>query len=352
MPKTTELSPKFEAVLQDISEACSNERKDFPIVVYSHYKALGACGLFALIQKKHPQLRLGLITGDTRERQKIITAYNSGKIDVLFITNAAHQGCDLLNTAQFFIVDPHTSQLDEDQTTNRVLRFGSHPKGDSVVIVRKYISIFPTHYTDTDRKQLQAYFAKRWLQNCELDASLDVMHELRKAIKGLQVVDERYEERMAKQHAMLLPWIQVIQQCSFFFEKIQSKNTRPTSEKKKQKKISEKQKSRKKSEEKKKEKQRKKSRKQDNVKSKISELCNKYADMVTKAKSNGNKNVKKEVINSNEKKKTPLAIAEQRTPSSLWQEKKTPLAKTELQTPSSLWKETLQPPQTLAVQIC
>lgn len=221
---STDLSPKFKAVLQDIIDAWNEgeSKRDeyFPWIVFSQYRELGACGLYKQLQKAHPNIRLALISGDTKERQKIVNSYNAGKIDVLFITNAAHQGCDLLHTAQISLVDSHRAKLDEEQTINRGRRYSLSTKRKPYITIRKYISTFPSVCTKDQRKGLEEHFCKKYLkkgQTCDFDV-LEILRE--KIADEKMVVDERFEANMLRHHKLVEPWIWAIRESSIFCKRI------------------------------------------------------------------------------------------------------------------------------------
>lgn len=200
------LSPKFERVISNILSG----KFAGPHVVYSHYRSKGVERIAAELKKKS-DLKTVLMTGSTaaRERDCMIGGYNSGKVDVFFITDAAREGIDLHGTGTMHLLEPHENLYSERQTGARVARHNSHPPGSTVTIV-KYISTFPQLSAKDDTA-----IARHLLQNFELDVShLKCAQELKKLIQtqsGNETVDEEYERRNVGKAMLLKPWIEMFE---------------------------------------------------------------------------------------------------------------------------------------------
>ena len=169
-----------------------------------------------------PTLRSDIISGKVKGvRQDIVDKYNDGKLDVLFFTDAAHQGCDLKYTAKLRLLEAHRSRLDESQTIYRALRFMSHGGLHFVVDVLKYLSVFPSKKpTAQEAKELTAFFESKYLRGEETD--IDVVETLWNMIRKLKTVDEKFEEEMDINYKILLPWIEAFHRAFFFMPTIDS----------------------------------------------------------------------------------------------------------------------------------
>ena len=110
-----------------------------------------------------PKFVVECITGNTKERQTVVDRYNEGAIHLLFLTDAAHQSCDLKgkNTVAMSLTEKQRALFDEQQTVNRVVRFES--KGRiRFVDIDHYISIFPTHPpNEAQSRELQEDYEQR-----------------------------------------------------------------------------------------------------------------------------------------------------------------------------------------------
>lgn len=208
----TKQSPKFDAIGSHLLTD-----RPFPVVVFSHYKELGVFGIEKQLKQQDPTLRIGMISGQTQQRQAVLDKFNKTETDILFITNAAHQGCDIMGAREMILLEPSSDQMEENQTKNRVLRLDSHIGIENPeVVFLKYISIFPTlPPSDKEKIELQNWFEEKWLKG--ESAGIDVAATLQEYIQGMQTVDEIFEKRILENHKKLLPWIEAIQQASIPF---------------------------------------------------------------------------------------------------------------------------------------
>jgi len=90
--------------------------------------------------------RIEMVTGKTPalSRQHVVDQYGKGKIHILFITNAAREGLDLMGTAALHKLDVHPNVQAENQAENRVVRFKSHVSSPyKQVHIYKYLATLP-----------------------------------------------------------------------------------------------------------------------------------------------------------------------------------------------------------------
>tara|TARA_B110001450_G_C17513128_1_gene437279 strand:+ start:167 stop:727 length:561 start_codon:yes stop_codon:yes gene_type:complete len=81
--------------------------------------------------------------GATGRAQQIIK-FNRCVQGVLFITDAGAQGIDCRRVTTVHIMEPADNLQEERQIINRAVRFKAHGKGRHEVLVKRYVSVFPT----------------------------------------------------------------------------------------------------------------------------------------------------------------------------------------------------------------
>ena len=210
------------------SSSSSRGRREmkFPHVVYSHFLDRGVYPIQKLLAKMCPDLVLETISGSipTKDRKSILTRYNRGSIDVLFITDASKEGVDLLGTAYIHLVDPCVNKEMEKQTCGRVIRFNSHKMVpfDTVFII-KYISVFPSISTlnQATLESLNQYWFTRYLnsnKNHRLTTS-EFRENLVKKMKEVHgiTIDEKIENSNIKKYKRLEPYINILRDIGIHY---------------------------------------------------------------------------------------------------------------------------------------
>lgn len=202
------ISPKFERVLKNIA-ATSKYRG--PHVVYSHYRPKGVEAIEAAVRKR-AHLRTAVLNGSTesKERDRLIRLFNSGGIDVFFITDAAREGIDLQGTGTMHLLEPHDNVYSESQTRARVARHNSHAAKDAAernVTIVKYVSTFPSVRAG-DKKRLDAHLQSEY----RLDTSdFNIVDEVKFLIaEAGSTVDEQYEKNNIAKEKEIRPWVEMV----------------------------------------------------------------------------------------------------------------------------------------------
>lgn len=144
---TYEQSEKFIGIRQAIIDDPK------PSVIYSFFLSNGVVPMKQFLDTT-TDLKTAIITGTTKNSDisRIIGEYNSGYIDVLFITSTVRQGITLLKTRALHIMEPSWNESMLEQIIGRVVRFHSHadlPPDEQNVKIYSWI----THYgkiTSTD----------------------------------------------------------------------------------------------------------------------------------------------------------------------------------------------------------
>ena len=78
--------------------------------------------------KEFPDLSIEHITGSQskKRRSEIVSQYNRGEVDVLFISKAGGEGLDLKGTRQIILMESGWNENAEKQVIGRGVRFKSH----------------------------------------------------------------------------------------------------------------------------------------------------------------------------------------------------------------------------------
>lgn len=132
---------KIEWILNDIVEKVT--KKNQKCIIFSQFRESG----IKILQKrltvpdkdengrdKYSRIRFVEITGDTDtnndpnkdERFKAQEDYNSGKVNVIFLTKAGGEGIDLKMTDNVYIIEPTWNPAQLYQAIGRGVRLGSH----------------------------------------------------------------------------------------------------------------------------------------------------------------------------------------------------------------------------------
>lgn len=115
---------KYLQKMETSNKVLPNNEK-YKAVIYSQFKEHG---IYLLMQQT--KIPYGVITGDTKvsDRQKLVNAYNSGKLNVLFITKAGGEGLDLKGTDAIILMEPTWNENNSEQIIARAIRYKSHEK--------------------------------------------------------------------------------------------------------------------------------------------------------------------------------------------------------------------------------
>ena len=123
----------------------------YKYVIYSQStKFLKA--LESKLEGEIPSSEIDSITGDTSDRQGITKKYNTGKVRVLLITDAAMEGVDLRRTAMVILAEPVWTKAKYDQIKGRGVRnlSGLRLKDADYDVILKKIETFSPHDEDDD----------------------------------------------------------------------------------------------------------------------------------------------------------------------------------------------------------
>lgn len=214
-------------------------------VVYSEFLDRGTVPLGALLQAHAAEFlpapanggggggRLGVraVTGSTPEgeRDRAVADFNRGRVDCLLISNAANEGVDMtgvpravdgVTVAHFHLLEPGRNLQTENQTKNRMVRFGC---AYDEVRVHKYMAVFPTGRPDeAEAAAVRDAFWNEYvppaLRSLRRDAGFDPVDELARLLASEdggsgRSVDERIEANNRRKDAAIQPLIAVLQEC-------------------------------------------------------------------------------------------------------------------------------------------
>lgn len=137
---------KLEYVLnlvEQVKEKNRNKSREdkYKLLIYSNYKRHGIELVKNLVP---PGIRFDTISGDTdmKKRHELVSLYNQGEIELLFLTKAAGEGLDLKGTDMIVIMEPNWNENGIEQVIARAIRFQSHihrePKRRKVRVVQVY----------------------------------------------------------------------------------------------------------------------------------------------------------------------------------------------------------------------
>lgn len=133
-------APKIKAVVHSILKG-SNSNPNYKSVIYSNYLESGLSPMSEYLTKH--KIKHAIFNGslNDKERKRIISQYNSGKLKTLLISSAGAEGLDLKATRALHILEPHWNDSKLDQVEGRVARYKSHsalPEHDRDVTVHRY----------------------------------------------------------------------------------------------------------------------------------------------------------------------------------------------------------------------
>lgn len=121
------------------------------MVIYSAFKTFGVEKIQEMFKKNG--IDYVEITGEVKKsaRTEAVDAYNSGKVNILFITKAGGEGLDLKETREVIIFESSWNRATEAQVIGRAVRFKSHaslPESERHVDVYHVLTVKP----ETDQK--------------------------------------------------------------------------------------------------------------------------------------------------------------------------------------------------------
>jgi len=155
--KTT--SPKLSAVLNDIRHGIESD-PNFKSVVYSQYLDSGITPLSEGLEKLN--IPHGSFTGaqTQKERNRMVSDYNEGRLKALLLSPAGGEGLDLRGTKHMGVLEPAWNPEKIKQAIGRTARYKSHehlPQNERNVRVVSYRSI--PRLTAADR--MMRFFNKK-----------------------------------------------------------------------------------------------------------------------------------------------------------------------------------------------
>lgn len=215
-------SPKLHQVLHYLRKHVG----EGPQLVHSSLVDTGVVPLKSLCQKEGlaAPTKMDLITGATpnEKREQTRQRFNKGKLDVMFISDASQFGMDLAGTRAIHLVEPHLNKQNENQTTARAVRMGSHTKSDYKTVKRyKYISTFPNprEMTEADLHACRQYMIDHHIlgtQTAKLLAGLNLRAILAEKIaeEGYKTINEKQEEENVRKHLGLEPYLEAFRKAS------------------------------------------------------------------------------------------------------------------------------------------
>jgi len=112
---------KIQAIIDII-----NDHPERRSVVYTNWIKYGVKTLTDSLNDHGITYEVIAGTISQKERQRIVDAYNNGKVDVLIITAAGSEGIDLKETENIFVLDPVWHPAGIEQIIGRGVRYKSH----------------------------------------------------------------------------------------------------------------------------------------------------------------------------------------------------------------------------------
>lgn len=139
-------SPKLRAAAEDVKKLLEKNPKGRAFI-YSNYLESGVLPLARMLAARH--IKYGIFNGSlsSKDREKLISDYNKGKLPVLLGTGAASEGLNLKNTSMVGILEPHWNNSRIEQAIARGIRYKSHeglPEDQRKVKVNRYYSTLVT----------------------------------------------------------------------------------------------------------------------------------------------------------------------------------------------------------------
>jgi superfamily II DNA or RNA helicase len=151
-------SPKKDWIIDKISKDLKGR-----FIIFSHFINMGIKPIMNWLKLEN--IEYGYITGDLTitDRQKYVDQYNSGKINILFISKAGSEGLDLKNTKYIIIMESSWNENTIEQIIGRGVRYKSHEslsKNKQLVTIYKLYCVKLNEYksiTKITRQNLLNY---------------------------------------------------------------------------------------------------------------------------------------------------------------------------------------------------
>ena len=138
-------TPKIEAAVSSLEQK-SKENPRFKGLVYSNFLNAGLADYSKALTDKG--IAHNVYTGaiNPKEKDRMVSEYNSGKVPVLLVSSSGTEGLDLKGTRLIQILEPHFNKSKIRQVVGRGKRQGSHlhlPENERHVDVEYYQSLLP-----------------------------------------------------------------------------------------------------------------------------------------------------------------------------------------------------------------
>ena len=139
-------TPKLKKI---ISQIISGPK---PALVYSNWIGNGLRPLGSMLAKK--EVRFLEFTGGMTDRQKnkVVSDFNNGELDVLLLSSSGGEGLDLKNTRQIHIMEPHWNEAKISQVIGRGIRYKSHA---SLPPQERHVDVYHWISTPLGKKKTQ-----------------------------------------------------------------------------------------------------------------------------------------------------------------------------------------------------
>lgn len=180
-------SPKLKAAVDDIV-AELKKNPSARTFVYSNYLDAGVTPMSRMLADRGIKHAIfsGSLTG--KERDRLISDYNAGKLPVLLGTGAASEGLNLKRTSLVEILEPHFNNARIEQAIARGIRYKSHadlPKEQRKVQVNRYYGTL-----DDDRNLLEKLLGQKPETSVDLylksraEEKDRLINDIKEALKG------------------------------------------------------------------------------------------------------------------------------------------------------------------------
>lgn len=121
----SEKGPKINWIVDKIQKENKNNKKN-KTLIYSSFLDAGS----KLVMKRLDKLKIPYVKVDgsmsKTKRKESVDNYNSGKVNILFISKAGGEGLDLKGTRHVIITEPQWNDANLEQVKGRAVRYKSH----------------------------------------------------------------------------------------------------------------------------------------------------------------------------------------------------------------------------------
>lgn len=155
----SEYTPKVEEAVKRLLERRKSD-PDFRGLVYSNFLDSGVNEYARRLAQD--QVPHATYTGSLSQKEKdsIVSDYNSGKNPVLLISSSGAEGLDLKGTKLIQVMDPHFNPSKIKQVVGRGARYESHehlPEDQRKVHVENYYSVYPEGFMGRRPTSIEKY---------------------------------------------------------------------------------------------------------------------------------------------------------------------------------------------------